>query len=330
MRSHILVLNYNGQQLLAECLPSIVAAAGEAAGCRVSVVDNDSRDGSVEWLRATWPQLGVFRQPNRGLVSLNPVAAQLDEPIVFLLNNDVKLASGFVNPMLDPFRQHPDCFAAAPLCWGFDGQTYEGMLTRVRWRRGLVQAGARYPGHERLIHRPGWTAAAGPVLAVDRRKFLALGGYDSLYLPGRLEDLDLCYRGWVAGWKARYVPQAVAYHKGFASFHEAFGVDGCDRLALRNTLLFVWKNLRDGRCLAAHGVMVAARATHSLLAAAWTPRARRWLFLRALYEALTRLPAAHAQRKALGRQLSGRGARPTGTRRQLLLAERAFFSRFQW
>ena len=52
----------------------------------------------------------------------------------------------------------------------------------------------RVPGHEALLDRPDLTAAAGPVLAVDRVKFLALGGYDPLYFPGRIEDLDLGFR----------------------------------------------------------------------------------------------------------------------------------------
>ena len=74
------------------------------------------------------------------------------------------------------------------------------MRTRVRSRFGLVQGMCRVPGHERVFDRADLTASAGPVLAVDRRKFLALGGYDPVYFPGRIEDLDLGFRGWMAGW----------------------------------------------------------------------------------------------------------------------------------
>ena len=59
MNSHILVLNYNGQHLLAECLPSIVAAAREVPDCAVSVVDNGSVDGSLDWLHRNWPEIKV-------------------------------------------------------------------------------------------------------------------------------------------------------------------------------------------------------------------------------------------------------------------------------
>ena len=103
------------------------------------------------------------------------------------------------------------------------------MRTRVRTRFGLVQGLCRVPGHEAAATRPDLTASAGPVLAVDRVKFLAIGGYDPLYFPGRIEDLDLGFRGWMAGWRGYYVPEAVAYHRGFGSFGPAFGAEGCDR-----------------------------------------------------------------------------------------------------
>ena len=69
-RTHILILNYNGRALLAECLPSIVeAAARSPVPCAVTVVDNGSTDGSLDELAQNWPKVGVLREPNRGLTS---------------------------------------------------------------------------------------------------------------------------------------------------------------------------------------------------------------------------------------------------------------------
>ena len=243
--TQILVLNYNGRALLDECLPSIVEAARRApVACGVIVVDNDSTDGSREWLGSAWPQVRVIHQPNRGLASFNQVLSDLDEPVVLLLNNDVKLEPDAVGPLLSAFEKHEDALFSAPLCWTFDGSHYEGMRTRVRSRFGLVQGMSRVPGHEDLVHEADLTAAAGPVLAVDRRKFLELGGYDVLFFPGRIEDLDLGFRGWMAGGRGYYVPESVAYHKGFGTFAPELGDARCDGLALRNTLIFSWKNLR--------------------------------------------------------------------------------------
>ena len=311
-RTHILILNYNGRDLLSECLPSIVEAAERSPiPCAVSVVDNASTDGSAEYVARDWPRVGLFREPNRGLASFNEVLLRLDEPVVLLLNNDVKLAPDAVLPLLAALEAQPDALFSAPLCWSFDGAQYEGMRTRVRSRFGLVQGMCRVPGHEALINQPDLTASAGPVLAVNRRRFLALGGYDTLYFPGRIEDLDLGFRGWMAGWKGYYVPGSVAYHRGFASFGPAFGRGGCDRLAARNSLLFAWKNLA-GRRLAAHLAWLPIRLAYALARL-------RFAFAAAFVEALGRLDQVFAARRALAVGQGGWTAR-----------QEAFFDRFGW
>jgi GT2 family glycosyltransferase len=311
-RTRILVLNYNGRALLAECLPSILeAAAVVPMPCAVTVVDNGSTDGSVEELADHWPGVGILREPNRGLASFNVVLERLDEPVVLLLNNDVKLAPGAVGPLVRAVADQPDALFAAPKCWSFDGAEYEGMRTRVRSRFGLIQGMCRVPGYETQVDRAGLTAAAGPVLAVDRVRFLALGGYDPLYFPGRIEDLDLGFRGWMAGWRGYYVPEAVAYHRGFGSFGPTFGRAGCDRLAARNSLLFAWKNLR-GRRLAAHLAWLPARIAHALAT-------RRIAFVSALIEAASRLGAVRSARRAAA-----------VSRGPWVERQEAFFRQFRW
>ena len=311
-RTQILVLNYNGRELLAECLPSLMAAARRSpVRCGVSVIDNNSTDDSLAYLAQQWPDVEVVREPNRGLASFNAVLAKRDESVLLLLNNDVKLDPDAVGPMLTAFDDHNDALFAAPLCWTFDGQEYEGMRTRVRSRFGIVQGMCRVPGYEQTLGRPDLTAAAGPVLAVDRRKFLAIGGYDSLYFPGRIEDLDLGFRGWMAGWKGYYVPASVAYHRGFGSFGPAFGVDGCDRLATRNSLLFAWKNL-DGVRLLGHLTWLPVRLVRSLLS-------RKPGFVQAFREALG----------LLGKALEARRRQEVG-RHGWARRQEAFFRQFRW
>lgn len=311
-RTHLLVLNYNGRDLLAECLPSVIFAASRSpVPCALSVVDNGSTDGSVEEMAKRWPTIPVIREPNRGLASFNQVLARLDEPVVLLLNNDVKLAPDALGPLFRPFETNDDALFSAPLCWTFDGAEYEGMRTRVRMRFGLVQGMCRVPNHRLLAHQPDLTAAAGPVLAVDRLKFLALGGYDPVYFPGRIEDLDLGFRGWIAGWKGYYVPESVAYHRGFGSFGPAFGQSGCDRLAARNTLIFAWKNLSGPR-LAAHFAWLPVRVVHALATG-------RPTFLAALIDAASRLRTIRATRRSLGVGESSWTSR-----------QESFFRRFSW
>ena len=287
MTVHLLILNYNGRRLLPQCLPSVLEAAEQSRHrCEVVVIDNESTDDSIAWLRAHFPEVRIIGRPNRGLCSLNDVVGELPGPVAVLLNNDIKLAPDCVDPLVQPLLTGSHCFMTAPLCWRFDGITYEGFRTAVRWRWGLVQATALFPGHEATIRLPGPTASAGAAMAVDCRKFAELGGFDPLYLPGRLEDLDFCYRGYQAGYHALYVPDAVAYHRGMATFGPRYGVAGCDRLALRNTLLFQWKNLRHPLHVARQMIGLPLRLAWDFCRAAWVAGDRRWMFLRALIEAI--------------------------------------------
>ena len=287
----ILVLNYNGRHLLAECLPSVIKAAEQSRhACQVIVIDNDSTDDSVSWLEQKCPDLRVIRCENRALCSFNEVVPSLNCDVAVLLNNDVKLAADAIDPLVEPLLRDspasdPSCFMTAPLCWQMDGRTCEGLKTSVRWRWGLVQATGRFPGHETAMYRADLTASAGAAMAIDCHVFAELGGFDSLYLPGRIEDLDFCYRGFMAGYYGRYVPESVAYHRGMASFGPAYGHSGNDHLALRNTLLFQWKNLRHPLHRLRHWLSVPLRLTWDLVRAPLVGRRRRFAFLGGLFEA---------------------------------------------
>ncbi len=317
----LVVLNYNGRHLLARCLPSIVAAAAHSQHrCRVTVVDNNSTDGSRSWLACEFPEVDVHVSTNLALCSFNHVLARLDGDVAILLNNDVELATPAVDHLVAPLvadgvSRGGSCLFAAPQCWRSDGVTYEGLRTAVRWRWGLVQATALFPGHRPGIHESGLTASAGAVLAVDRAAFVELGGFDPRYLPGRIEDLDFAYRGYLAGYHGVYVPAAVAYHIGAATFGASFGEAGCDALALRNTLLFQRKHLRHPlhvlRGMAGIGLRIAAE----VVCAPFRSRARRWRLCQALR-------AAWRRHRAFDDEVGNQGTTQNPTR------ERAFFRDF--
>src|SRR5262245_19841344 len=293
-------------------MPSVLEAARRSLiPCSVAVIDNDSHDGSPEFIAERWPSVRVIHSSNRGLASFNHVLQVRDEPVVLLLNNDVKLAPDAVAPLLRVFVEHDDALFSAPLCWTFDGQVYEGMRTRVRWRFGLIQGMCRVPGFERVVHRSDLTAAAGPVLAVDRERFLKLGGYDPAFFPGRIEDLDLGFRGWMSGYKGYYEPRSVAYHQGFGTCKPALGDAECDRLAIRNSFLFAWKNL-GGTRLASHLFWIPWRLCY------WVFRGRVDLVL-SLLSTMRRSGGVR-----LARQRHGVG---TGV---WIERQEAFFVRFEW
>ena len=318
MKISLIVLNYNGRDLLEECMPSVVEAAKMSRHeTEVVVIDNSSTDDSVDWLQERMPGVKLVPCSNRGLCSFNRVVAELDSDVVVLLNNDIKMHAESVDRMCDPLEKdgrEREIFMVAPKCLRFDDETYEGFRTAVWWKLGLVRATALFPGHEPAIDRPGFSASVGAVMAVDRQRFVELGGFDPLYLPGRLEDLDLAFRAFLQGYAIRYEPNALTWHRGMATFAKAFGEFGCDQLALRNTLLFQWKNLRTPGNLLRQFVGLPIRLVADWLRLPFQSRGERLPLTRAFLGALARLP------QAVGRS----GGWSTARRRR----EREFFEQF--
>ncbi len=291
-RVRILLLNYNGRELLERYLPSFLEAARASShDCRVGVVDNCSSDGSAEYLRRHFLDVTVYTAAsNRVLCSYNEAAAALEDDILILMNNDMRVEKDFVDPLVAPFLEGPDVFFVTPRCLSMADGSYEGSRTRARMHFGVFWSSSRYPGHERDIDKPGLTFHAG-FGAFDRRKFLELGGYDDLYLPGRLEDADLCFRAQKRGWKCLYRPDSVVRHEGGTSFHRRFGAYGTLVINWRNTFLFMWKNLEAG-LIARSCVWLPARLAYSLVTF------RTELFA-GFCRALPLLPQALSRRRAL-------------------------------
>lgn len=266
MKIEVIVLNYNGGDLLQECLPSLVNSVKKTRHtARLVLLDNGSTDGSEVFAQTRYPEIEVARaRENRLLCSYNDYLQESDCDVAILLNNDMKVEEHFIDPLVSHFEKRDDVFMATPRCLSFDGTRYEGGITQFRMHFGIFWASSRYPGHERNINRVSPTMAAG-YGAFDRKKFLGLGGYDDLYLPGRLEDTDLCFRAWKKGWTLLYEPTSIVYHKGGVSFHKRFGEWGTLRINHRNAFLFTWKNIRDPFFLLSHVLLLPWRLVLALL-----------------------------------------------------------------
>lgn len=289
--SRILILNYNGADLLRRYLGSFVEAAARAsAPCGVTVVDNCSTDSSravvEDWKgRVEWMPMAE----NRVLCSYNDAARAVKEEVLIFMNNDIEAYPDFVDPLVRPFSERSDVFFVTPRCLAADRATYEGNRTRGRVRYGVYWSTALFPGYEAGTAMPGHTMAGG-FGAFDRAKFLELGGYDDLYLPGRLEDTDVCFRAQKRGWACLYEPSSLVYHQGGVSFNRRFGARKTLVMNARNTFLFMWKNL-DARTLVSSTIWLPLRLAYSLLSG------RPELFLGFL-DALPLLPKALGKRRA--------------------------------
>ncbi|HBO43873.1 MAG TPA: hypothetical protein DD670_08075 [Planctomycetaceae bacterium] len=329
MLVHLVILNRNGRASLAECLPSVLLAARRSRHrCDIAVVDNDSSGDSGAWLAEHFPSVRVIRRPDRGRCGHNEFVGTLSGRIAVLLDGDVRLAEESIDPLVEPLlAEQSDCLMTVPLCRRFGEERYEGFRTAVGWQWGLVQPTAHFPGHVAGIDRPGPTASAGKVMAIDCRKFLELGGFDPLYLPGPFEDFDFAFRGFLRGYWACYVPESLCWHCGPTGLGGPIGREDFARLALRNVLLFEWKNLRDPMHVARCLLGLVARWGLEVATMPWTSPDRRWVLNGALAAAVRRYQrsrAATAEKSDSGRMSGDCGCRLKTT----LWREREFFERF--
>ncbi len=293
MKIHILILNFNGAELLRKNLPSFIEAVRSSKHeCCLSIVDNQSADQSHEVVRSFGESVRwIPMKDNRVLCAYNEVARTLEDDILILMNNDIDVEPDFIDPLAEPFMSDSAVFFVTPRCFAKDRITYEGNRTKGAIRYGVFWATCLYPGYEKEAESFGLTLHGG-YGAFDRKKFLELGGYDDLYLPGRLEDADICFRAHKKSWKCLYQPKSVVYHEGGVSFHKAFGVKKTLIINSRNTFLFMWKNLSDPWIFAQFFLWLPLRLVYSLV------RLRPEIFLGFL-QAVPMAGMALARRKKL-------------------------------
>jgi GT2 family glycosyltransferase len=282
----LLVLNYNGQEHLEDCLSSAVLAAGEwHPTCRVVLVDNRSTDGSVAFARHCFPSVEVVVSPsNDFLFSLNAVAAARPEEIIIVLNNDMRFEKDFIAPLIARLDA-PGVFAA-----GAAIRTWDGSADTVGPRCARLAHCWFYKWYRFDVQAPSLSLdACGGAVAYRRSMFVALGGFDPLYRPGYYEDLDLSYRAWAQGWSIAYEPASLVYHKVSVSMVARFGETRQARTMFRNHVLFTAKNVGDAAFLAGFLLMLPLRALRPLLHGDSVP-------LVGILRALPRLPAALRRR----------------------------------
>ncbi len=300
MNCRIIVLNYNGRTILEQCLPSIVEAVRRSSrAVRLTVLDNCSRDASREYVREHVPSAEWIDAPsNRIFCSYNALVEATPEEAVILLNNDIRVEPDFIDPLLRALEEDADVFFAAPKTMKYDGTAYEGGRAKWEFRSGFLWGAAVFPGHEKQINTPGPTMQTG-FGAFRRSMFLELGGFDDLYLPGTVEDADLCFRAYRRGWKGMYRPDSVVYHMGQTSFKREFGLNGILRMNRRNLHLFIWKNIRSPRLWAQYLLLLPFRLV-------WDLARGRWGLALGLWDAFGRLGRALDRRRATAAERSVR------------------------
>ena len=247
----VVILNWNGAQLLEQFLPSVVQYSAEAT---LYVADNASTDTSLEVIRTQFPTVKIIQNAgNYGFATgYNVALQQVEEDYYALVNSDIEVTEGWLTPILAIFDQEPevgiiqpklldykrkDYFEYAGAAGGFIDQ-YGYPYCRGRIFDTLEQDQGQYEDETEIF----W--ASGACFFIRKAVFRALHGFDDDFFAHQ-EEIDLCWRAFNMGYKAKYTSKSVVYHVGGATLNESNPKKTF--LNFRNSLLMLTKNLPEDR-----------------------------------------------------------------------------------
>jgi GT2 family glycosyltransferase len=240
----VVIPSWNSLELLSRCLGSL---ADQGAEIELLVVDNGSTDGSVAHLESKGiPHLPLPR--NIGFAAaVNLGVRRTSSPAVLVLNADTVLEPGCLGTLLGALGANSSLGGVQPRILQLEGDA-PGDPADSRTRvystgQALTRDGRAFEAGageaQRAEHLEGREVfgMCGAACLLKRELFDDLGGYDERYFAF-YEDVDLNMRARIAGWRFAYVPDAVVWHAGNASWSEGFGRPAADnaRLVARNRL----------------------------------------------------------------------------------------------
>lgn len=249
MKTAIVILNYNTRDYLKRFLPGLLASC-EGLDAKVIVADNASSDGSVQVLEAEFPQVPLIRlEENYGFTGgYNKALQGIDAEYFVLINSDIEVPSGWLQPLVAWMDSHPDCGACGPKLLDYARRdTFEyagaagGLMDRYGYpfcRGRILQKIEKDRGQYDTPANVLWVS--GACLLVRACVWKALGGLDERFFC-HMEEIDLCWRMQLQGWKVTLVPASRVYHIGGGTLpnESPFKL----RLNFRNNLLLLENNL---------------------------------------------------------------------------------------
>jgi GT2 family glycosyltransferase len=242
----IVILNWNGQQLLETFLPSVV---DDSDGHSIYVIDNASTDTSVSFLETHFPKIHCIKlDSNFGYAAgYNKGLEQINADIFCLLNSDVEVTKNWLKPILNTFKTEINTVIIQPKILDYHQKNkfeYAGAgggfidqlgypYCRGRIFETLEEDRGQYNDQKDIF----W--ASGACLFIRAKTFKELRGFDSNFFS-HMEEIDLCWRAKNRGLTVTYVGTSTVYHVGGASLKSSHPKKTF--LNFRNSLFTLVKN----------------------------------------------------------------------------------------
>ena len=217
----VVILNWNGRKHLEQFLPSVIQHTPQQVD--IVVADNGSTDDSVEFLRREYPNVKlVLLDKNYGFADgYNRALKQVDAECFVLLNSDIEVTAGWIEPLVATLQNNSQVAAVAPKLLSYvERQRFEyagaagGFIDYLGYpfcRGRILSTIEQDEGQYDTPREVFW--ASGAAFCCKADVFRALGGFDADFFA-HMEEIDLCWRMQLQGYKVMVEPRSVVYHLG--------------------------------------------------------------------------------------------------------------------
>jgi len=247
----IVILNWNGIEFLKKFLPGVLSHSS-GADINIYIADNGSEDGSAEYIAENFSVVKLIRfDKNSGFAGgYNLAIEQIEARYYVLLNSDIEVTEGWLEPMLSYMDINPDVASAQPKILSYSQREkfeYAGAaggfidkygypLCRGRIFYKTEKDEGQYDNQTDIF----WST--GACMTVRAEAWKKCGGFDADFFA-HMEEIDLCWRFHKSGYRVAYIPQSVVYHVGGGAlpYNSPFKTF----LNFRNSLYLLYKNLPD-------------------------------------------------------------------------------------
>lgn len=252
-KAAVVILNWNGRKFLEQFLEKVIRAT-LTLECAVIIADNGSTDGSCEYVRKKHPEAGLIELGhNYGFAGgYNEALKRVDAVYYILLNSDVEVSPGWIEPVLEYMEAHPGVAACQPKILSYnDRKRFEyagaagGFIDSYGYpfcRGRIMNITEEDKGQYDDIRQVFW--ASGACMFIRSSHWKEAGGFDPDFFA-HMEEIDLCWRLNASGKKIMYIPSSIVYHIGGGTL--PYEAPSKIYYNFRNNLFMLYKNLPPDR-----------------------------------------------------------------------------------
>lgn len=301
----VVILNFNGEKLLKEFLPSVIKYSNEA---KIYVADNNSSDGSVALLEKQFPQVSVIRfDANHGFCKgYNEALKRVSSRIYVLLNSDVMVTQDWLVPVVRLFEARSDIDVVQPKVLSYrEPDKFEhagaggGLIDALGYPycRGRIFEHIEYDQGQYDDEREVFWAS-GACMAIRADAYNNADGLDEDFFA-HMEEIDLCWKIQRSGKRVFYTGRSVVYHLGAGTL--GYGRPRKTYLNFRNNMSMLIKHLNTGEMILKLPVRVMLDWIAALAFLIKGSPSNGWAVLRAHGSVMASLGKNFRKRKALRR-----------------------------